>query len=251
MEVGTNAVLNEDRVWEGGSYNIEVKIPLEILPAGVGPTSTPPTGDAATNVVDPLYMGLNVTPYDSDRQDFVGNRRMAWSPFGAQQAEPYRWGHAYLEGYTPPADRPTTPADPIVPDTAMRSVESPQTIHPIILQGLGLKGANPSNHVQRKLTRELLEAADLPVAMGLDHQEYVRVQFAREILLFNQICYERSDPVLDIHEAITDWHVNMDAAYAYALSLVDYIWNAMPAFLDGLDRLKQAKGHTDRPLRHD
>jgi protein-tyrosine phosphatase len=128
---------------------------------------------------------------------------------------------------------------------------SPQTIHPIILQRLVLKGANPSNHRQRKLTHELLQAADLPVAMGLDHQEYVRVQFAKEILLFNQICYERNDPVLDIHEAITDWHVNMDAACAYALSLVDYIWEAMPAFLEGLERLKKVQTQTDQPLRHD
>jgi protein-tyrosine phosphatase len=118
----------------------------------------------------------------------------------------------------------------------------PQAMHPLILEQLVLKGVDPSRHVQRKLTRELLEAADLPVAMGLDHQEYVRVQFERNVFLFNQICYERDEPVLDVHEAVPDWHVQMDAARDYALSLVDYIWEAMPAFLKGLERLGNGGG---------
>jgi hypothetical protein len=32
--------------------------------------------------------------------------RTAWSAFGSQQSEPYRWGHAYLDGYPAPAGRP-------------------------------------------------------------------------------------------------------------------------------------------------
>jgi protein-tyrosine phosphatase len=114
-----------------------------------------------------------------------------------------------------------------------------QPMHPLIRERLLIKGVDPSGHQQRKLTRELLEKADLPVAMGLDHQEYIRIQYGRDIRLFNDICYNVREPVLDIHEAVPQWHLDMDHARAYALSVVDYLWNAMPAFLAGIARLSK------------
>ncbi|MGH8825409.1 MAG: PxKF domain-containing protein, partial [Jiangellaceae bacterium] len=144
MEVVTNAVLNAGRTYDGGAYDLEVKIPLDVLPAAVGPTSGAPTGDATSNDADPLYMGLNITPYDSDTQDHTGQTRLAWSPFGSQQSEPYRWGHAYLDGYAPPVDRPTTPTEPIIPDSALQGEESPQTIHQSATNGVPISGLAPS-----------------------------------------------------------------------------------------------------------
>jgi hypothetical protein len=147
VEVATNAVLDEDGVWDGGSYTIEMKVPLDVLPAATGPTSEPPTGDSSSNVVDPTYVGLNITPYDSDTQNFVGQTRLAWSPFGSQQSEPYRWGHAYLDGYEPPADRPTTPRDAIIPDSALRGVDSPQTVYQSATNGVTISGLDPTRAV--------------------------------------------------------------------------------------------------------
>ncbi|HEX6337742.1 MAG TPA: sugar-binding protein [Jiangellaceae bacterium] len=144
VEVATNAVLNEDGVWDGGSYTIEMKVPLDVLPAAAGPTSEPPTGDPSSNAIDPGYVGLNITPYDSDTQNFVGQTRLAWSPFGSQQSEPYRWGHAYLDGYEPPADRPTTPRDAIIPDSALRGVDSPQTVYQSATNGVTISGLDPT-----------------------------------------------------------------------------------------------------------
>ena len=64
-------------------------------------------------------MGLNITPYDNDNNAGGGHddaaphrrgqSRLSWSAFGSVQSNPYLWGHATLAGYTPPADRPTTP----------------------------------------------------------------------------------------------------------------------------------------------
>ena len=115
-----------------------------------------------------------------------------------------------------------------------------QPMHSLIRERLLSKGVDPSAHVQRKLTSQLLESCDVPVAMGLNHQEYVRSQFGRDVRLFNEICYDLSEPILDIHEAIPDWHRDMCRAQAYALSVVDYIWTAMPAFVAGLERLREA-----------
>jgi LmbE family N-acetylglucosaminyl deacetylase len=148
MEVVTNAVLNAGRTYDGGAYDLEVKIPLDVLPAAVGPTSGAPTGDPASNDADPLFMGLNITPYDSDTQDHTGQTRLAWSPFGSQQSEPYRWGHAYVDGYVPPVGRPATPTEPIIPDSALQGVESPQTIYQSATNGVPISGLQPSRALQ-------------------------------------------------------------------------------------------------------
>ena len=107
----------------------------------------------------------------------------------------------------------------------------PQPIPSLIRDRLWEKGVDAARHVQRKVTRELLERVDLPVAMGLDHREHIRRHFQREALLFNQVCYQKEEPILDVHEAISDWQGSPAAARDYVLSLIDYIWDAMPAFL--------------------
>ncbi|KAM9864165.1 hypothetical protein ACIFOC_03071 [Leucobacter aridicollis] len=145
---GVEVVATAERVdgrYVEGRYTVDVKIPLAALPAAIAPASQAPTGDAATNEVDPVYLGLNVTPYDSDTQDFIGQTRTAWSPFGSQQSEPYRWGHGYLEGYTPPADRPLGAGPALIPATALQGVESPQTIFQSATRGGTISGLQPSD----------------------------------------------------------------------------------------------------------
>ncbi|WP_350348193.1 NEW3 domain-containing protein [Agromyces sp. G08B096] len=145
VEVAVQVARQADGTYAGGGYDVEVKVPLATLPAAVGPTGAVPSGDPARNEVDPAYLGLNVTPYDSDTQDFIGQTRTAWSAFGSQQSEPYRWGHAYLDGYAPPADRSTEPASPIIPDTALQGVESPQTVAQSVTRGGTISGVQPSD----------------------------------------------------------------------------------------------------------
>ncbi len=139
QQVAVDVARNADGTYVGGGYTIETKIPLADLPAAVV-TGRAPTGDATQNDVDPDYLGLNVTPYDSDTQDYIGKTRTAWSPFGSQQSEPYRWGHAYLDGYTAPGDRSTEASEPIIPDTALMGVASPQTIHQSAVRGVTISG---------------------------------------------------------------------------------------------------------------
>lgn len=111
------------------------------------------------------------------------------------------------------------------------TVGTPQPLHPMILDYLRAKGADPSAHVPRKLTRELLEDVDLAVAMSLDHRDFIKAQFGREVPLFNQVCFEREEPVLDLHEVMPDWASDMDAARAYVQSVVDHIWASAPVLL--------------------
>jgi protein-tyrosine-phosphatase len=108
----------------------------------------------------------------------------------------------------------------------------PQPMPSLIQEGLRKKGIDPAKHVQRKLTQEILDGAHLPVAMGLDHRDFIRRQFNRDVRLFNEICFLECAPVLDIHEAVPDWETNLVLARAHVLSVIDHIWGAMPMFLE-------------------
>ncbi|HMJ37797.1 MAG TPA: PIG-L family deacetylase [Baekduia sp.] len=122
----------------GGGYDLEVKIPLADLPAAV----------------DPDNMALNITPYDNDNNAAAGTTalrhidanqtRLAWSGINGVQAAPYRWGHAKMADYTPPAGRPTTPADPTVSSSNLDGTMSPQTIAQSARNGVPIAGRKPA-----------------------------------------------------------------------------------------------------------
>jgi LmbE family N-acetylglucosaminyl deacetylase len=108
-------------------YVVEVAVPMSELPGAV----------------DPANVGLNVLVYDSDTQDKTGQTRIGWSTWGGVQGDPYRWGHAQLDGYTPPAGRPIDPPAPVLPLEALASVDSPQSLAQSIRLGLA-PGAAPA-----------------------------------------------------------------------------------------------------------
>jgi protein-tyrosine phosphatase len=110
----------------------------------------------------------------------------------------------------------------------------PQSVHDWVQIRLWEKGADSSRHVQRQLTKELVEAADLVIAMGRNHQAFIREQFGRDVSLFNQICLGHDQPILDLHEAIPDWETDSERARAYVYSVIDSIWTTAPALLPRL-----------------
>ncbi|MFI6345134.1 sugar-binding protein [Streptomyces sp. NPDC050560] len=91
-------------------YTVEVKIPLGSLPGAV----------------DPAAMTANIMVYDSDTQDKTGQTRLAWSPYGSAQGDPYVWGKTALDGYTPPEQPPA--GDPVIPLEAAQSADSPASV---------------------------------------------------------------------------------------------------------------------------
>ena len=111
----------------------------------------------------------------------------------------------------------------------------PEPMHPFIRDELSRKGADPSKHRQRKLTHALLAQTDLVVAMGLDHKRHIASSFGREAILFKQVCFQRDEPVLDIHEAIPDWERDIQASKNYVTAVVDEIWDSIPAFVGNLN----------------
>ena len=113
----------------------------------------------------------------------------------------------------------------------------PQSIHPIVRARLLERGADPVGHIQRKLTQFLLDEAACVVAMGRDHQEAVQRLFGLSIPLFNQLCCDRDEPILDLHEAIPTWEQDVELAQTYVVSVVDHICDAIPHFAARLPHL--------------
>ncbi|GAA0935471.1 sugar-binding protein [Nonomuraea longicatena] len=104
-----------------GEYTVELAIPFAALP----------------DKVDPRKLGVNVLVYDSDTQDKTGQTRIGWSTWGGVQGDPYRWGAAELTGYEPPAREPSAP---VIPDVALSSLDSPQSLEQSVRLGLPLAG---------------------------------------------------------------------------------------------------------------
>jgi hypothetical protein len=138
--VGSNET-TVPHAYAGGGYDLEVKIPLATLPAAV----------------DPARLGLNITPYDNDDTSAAGtttlrhidqSTRLGWSALGSVQSDPYRWGLATLPGYTPPADRPTTPAPPNVSNPNLNGAVSPQTIAQSARNGVPISGRVPTSDLK-------------------------------------------------------------------------------------------------------
>jgi LmbE family N-acetylglucosaminyl deacetylase len=106
MEVAVAMADSED-AYTG--YDMEVKIPFEVLP----------------DAIDPSHMGFNVLVNDSDTQNQAAQVRVGWSTFAGVRADPWRWGQISLEGLE---DAGSAPKEPTLPSTAARSVDSPLSI---------------------------------------------------------------------------------------------------------------------------
>jgi GlcNAc-PI de-N-acetylase/Carbohydrate family 9 binding domain-like len=154
--VGSNETTTDHSY--GGGYDLEVKVPMAVLPAAVNPER----------------IGLNITPYDNDNTAAEGtttlrhiddSTRLAWSAFGSVQSDPYRWGHASVTGYTPPPGRPTTPVAPRI-TSPLNGVDSPQTIHQSAHNGVPIAGLVPaprSDRIKIKRARLTRGAAEFEV----------------------------------------------------------------------------------------
>jgi protein-tyrosine phosphatase len=115
----------------------------------------------------------------------------------------------------------------------------PQKVHPVILNRLRLKGTDPSAHVPRTVTKELIEQSDLIIAMGLGHREFIKTKFRLNVPLFNEVAFGEDSPILDLHEALPNWERDIVEAREYVESVIDHIWDSIPALMA---RLSQFSG---------
>ncbi|ALG13173.1 hypothetical protein AOZ06_45600 [Kibdelosporangium phytohabitans] len=141
----------------GTGYVVEFAVPLAEVPGAI----------------DPASAAVNVLVYDSDTQDKSGQTRIGWSTWGGVQGDPYRWGRAKLDGYTPPAGRPIDPPAPVLPLEALLSVDSPESLAQSVRLGLA-PGAAPAAKPIRIVHGFLLSAEKGTAYIYANGQRHVR-----------------------------------------------------------------------------
>jgi protein-tyrosine-phosphatase len=114
------------------------------------------------------------------------------------------------------------------------TVALPQAMHPDVRAYLMQRGMDPSYHQQRKVSAELLHATDLVIAMSTDHQTFLVDTFQYRAPLSHEVCHGRSEPLLDVWEAIPTWGIDLDAARYYAFQVMASIWASTPGLLRNL-----------------
>ena len=110
-----------------------------------------------------------------------------------------------------------------------------QIMYPPVKSRLIALGIDPSAHVQRRATPVMIDETALPVAMGIDHQAFLREQFDRDVPLFNKVAFGTEEPIKDIWEIVPDWEHKEESRRQYAVYVVDTIWQAIPAFISRMD----------------
>ena len=69
------------------------------------------------------------------------------------------------------------------------------------------------------------------MAMGRDHQAFIREQCGLDVPLFNQVCLGHDESILDLHEVMPEWKADSERACDYMRSVIDVIWATTPTLL--------------------
>ena len=98
-------------------------------------------------------------------------------------------------------------------------------IHLITLSTLSKLNIIIKEHTPTKLTKEIIEANDLIIAMGKDHQEYIKKKYGKKSILFNKFIYDLDTPILDIHEVKIK---TKNEEKKYVKKVINYIHKSIP-----------------------
>lgn len=107
---------------------------------------------------------------------------------------------------------------------------NPQPAHPTTIARLNYYGCNPNNHIQRKISKEILEQQDLIVCMGNNHREVVE-NMGFDCMLFNEIAFDTSTDVPDIEEFLAPGYTEQQKS-DYIIKTIDYLHNAIPLLIE-------------------
>ena len=110
-------------------------------------------------------------------------------------------------------------------------------VPPEIWEYLLTRGFDVRTHRRRTITREIVDASDLVIAMNLDHRDYIRAEFGRSAPLFLECCGEGALAMPDIHEVVPDFNANRVAGVPYLRATMDRIIALTPRLAARLDEL--------------
>lgn len=104
----------------------------------------------------------------------------------------------------------------------------PEPIDPVIVAMLERYGIDVSGHRQRRLSQAIVDESDAIIAIGRQHQAFIREHFGVDVPLFNEVAGLSSSSVLDVDEAVADLH-NAPEYWRHLELTVNHIHEATPA----------------------
>jgi hypothetical protein len=113
----------------------------------------------------------------------------------------------------------------------------PHVVRPNVRDYLLSRGFDVGQHQRRTLTREILQASHLVIAMSVDHRAHIRDRFQGDALLFLEACGELGEALPDIEEAVLDYRTNPAAVDAHVRATIDRILELTPRLAARLDLL--------------
>lgn len=107
-------------------------------------------------------------------------------------------------------------------------------LRPDVRERLEHWGVDVSDHRPRRLTREILDDADLVVAMNTDHQEFIERQFGLRVPLYGDIADGSGMPFPDLPDVVDRFRERPDEARAFVNASIDSIFRLREDFLTRL-----------------
>ena len=119
-------------------------------------------------------------------------------------------------------------------DSAGISIRS-MTVKCSVRKYLKKRGVDISGHQPKQIVQSIFFASDLVIAMGLDHRDWIEDQFGVRVPLFNEICYNHTEPVLDLHEAIPN-QASIEDSDFYIYNTIKFIFDSTPYLINNIHR---------------
>lgn len=87
----------------------------------------------------------------------------------------------------------------------------PADVDPKTLETLREVGVEKVEYDQRRLTKEILDSYDIIVGMAENHIEFIKSEFNKNAILFNDLALGEKTSVRDIEDEIPDYQTNRPA----------------------------------------
>lgn len=97
-------------------------------------------------------------------------------------------------------------------------------------------GLDVSGHIPRRLDRAILDSADIVVAMGADHRDFIRETFGYRSRLYLDIATGQDLPLPDVCDVIEDHENNIERGNAHIAQTIDMIMRHAAAFAERMPR---------------
>lgn len=95
-------------------------------------------------------------------------------------------------------------------------------------------GLDVLSHKPRLLNADVLQSADLVIAMGNDHKDWIENNFQRRCHLFMDVATGEAVPLLDVGDILDDYTKDMTAANAHISKTIDIIVAHSRPFIERL-----------------